>query len=91
MILQIINHYKHMEYYFETSSTLICVILLGKYIESLATTQTSTSLESLKTLSIPAARLLEDESESMIPIELVFYDDIIKVSQKFKNRFYQEN
>ena len=50
-------------HFFETSSTLIAVILLGKYMEALAKGKTSQALSSLANLKATSARLVVTQEE----------------------------
>ncbi|PHZ14498.1 heavy metal translocatin [Rhizopus microsporus ATCC 52813] len=71
--------------FFDTSSTLISFILLGRYLENMAKGQSSTALSKLMSLTPSAALLVEydkDETivaEKQIPSELIQIGDYLKV------------
>lgn len=71
--------------FFETCSTLICFISLGRYLENVAKGKTSSALAALLTLAPTKAVLLETDKdndvrkETFIPTEYVQVGDIIKV------------
>eukprot|EP00002_Diphylleia_rotans_P038964 TRINITY_DN892_c0_g1_i4.p1 TRINITY_DN892_c0_g1~~TRINITY_DN892_c0_g1_i4.p1 ORF type:complete len:586 (-),score=112.13 TRINITY_DN892_c0_g1_i4:1405-3162(-) len=65
--------------FFDTSSVLITVVLLGKYLETIAKGKTSEAITKLPSLKARTAMLMEGETEKEIPIELVQKGDILKV------------
>lgn len=65
--------------YFESSVTIITLVLLGKYLESIAKNKTSKAIESLIKLKPKTARVLRNNIESDVPIEKVSVGDIIVV------------
>eukprot|EP00696_Hemimastix_kukwesjijk_P013620 gnl/Hemi2/27054_TR9091_c0_g1_i1.p1 gnl/Hemi2/27054_TR9091_c0_g1~~gnl/Hemi2/27054_TR9091_c0_g1_i1.p1 ORF type:complete len:1108 (-),score=253.86 gnl/Hemi2/27054_TR9091_c0_g1_i1:234-3557(-) len=65
--------------FFETSAFLITFILLGRYLEKLAKGKTMDSIEKLASLAPPEAILLEEQSERVIPAELIEIGDLLKV------------
>ncbi|OAA93852.1 heavy metal translocating P-type ATPase [Clostridium coskatii] len=65
--------------YFESSSVIITLVLLGKYLEAVAKRKTSKSLQSLMKLKVRTARVLRHDAEEYIPIEKVVVGDIIDV------------
>jgi Cu+-exporting ATPase len=71
--------------FFDTSSTLISFILLGRYLENLAKGQSSTALSKLMSLTPSVALLVEYEndmavSEKQIPSELIQIGDCLKIT-----------
>ena len=67
---------------FESSALLISFVLLGKCMESLAKSETSSAITKLAELSTPFAHLVEDDSKNDyrdIPTSLVQLDDVIAV------------
>lgn len=70
--------------YFETSAVLITLILLGKYLEVRAKSQTTQALSRLLNLQAKEARVLRDGEEVMIPVEEVVVGDplIVKPGEK---------
>ena len=72
-------------HFFETSSTLIAVVLFGKYLEAMAKGRTSQALSKLADLKASHARLLfqdeEDgsEREELIPSELIQVGDLLRL------------
>ncbi|MCL4136639.1 UNVERIFIED_CONTAM: hypothetical protein GTU68_000231 [Idotea baltica] len=65
--------------YFETSATIITLILAGKWIEAKAQRQTSMALRKLMELSPDLACVIRDEKETELPIEQVHVGDQIVV------------
>lgn len=68
-----------MELYFETSATIITVILLGNYFEHIAKARTSDALVDLINLGAKEARVIRDDKEVMIPVDQVHVGDKIVV------------
>lgn len=70
--------------YFETSAVLITLILLGKYLETRAKTQTTNAISKLLHLQAKEARVIRDGKEIMIPVEEVIVGDrlIVKPGEK---------
>ncbi|KAJ1537189.1 hypothetical protein HK096_002924 [Nowakowskiella sp. JEL0078] len=78
--------------FFETSSTLVMFVALGRYLENLAKGRTSTALSELMSLTPPNTILLHEtktsqknncvlpmQSEKSIPIEFIQVGDLLKV------------
>lgn len=65
--------------YFEASSTIITLVLLGKYLESIAKGKTSKAIQTLVQLKPKTAKVLRNGTESDIPIEEVLIGDIVIV------------
>jgi copper-(or silver)-translocating P-type ATPase len=65
--------------YFEASSTIITLVLLGKYLESIAKGKTSKAIQTLIQLKPKTAKVLRNGMETDIPIEEVLVGDIIIV------------
>jgi len=65
--------------YFEASSVIITLVLLGKYLESIAKGRTSTAIQTLIELKPKTARVVRDGEELDIPIESVQIGDVIVV------------
>ena len=53
--------------YFETSAVLITLILLGKYLEARAKSQTTNALNTLLNLQAKEARVIRNGTTQMIP------------------------
>ena len=70
--------------YFETSAVLITLILLGKYLEVRAKSQTTQAISRLLNLQAKHARVVRDGEEMMIPVEDVVVGDrlIVKPGEK---------
>ena len=70
--------------YFETSAVLITLILLGKYLEARAKSQTTNALSSLLDLQAKEARVIRDGTTQMIPLKEVVVGDhlIVKPGEK---------
>jgi len=65
--------------YFEASSVIITLVLLGKYLESLAKGRTSKAIEALMDLKAKTARVIRDNEEIDVPIDEVAVGDIVVV------------
>jgi P-type Cu+ transporter len=65
--------------YFDVSSVIITLILLGRYIESKAKLQTSAAIKKLMSLSAKTARIVENGEEKDVPIEQVVVGSVIRV------------
>lgn len=70
--------------YFETSAVLITLILLGKYLEVRAKSQTTQAITKLLNLQAKQARVIRNGEEVMIPVEEVVVGDtlIVKPGEK---------
>ncbi len=68
------------EVYYDTTATIIALILLGKVLELRAKTQTSAAMRSLIGLQAKTARVVRpDGAEVDVPIELVQLGDLVVV------------
>lgn len=65
--------------YFEASATIITLVLLGKYLESIARGKTSKAIQTLIRLKPKTARVIRDGQELDIAVEEVVKDDLIIV------------
>lgn len=65
--------------YFDTSSVIIALILLGRYLEAKAKAQTSDSIKKLLGLAPKTANVLRDGKEVEIPISELSIGDLVKV------------
>lgn len=65
--------------YFEASATIITLILLGNYLESIARGRTSTAIQTLMGLKPKTARIIRNDMEIDIPIDEVTVLDIVIV------------
>ncbi|MBI2782254.1 MAG: copper-translocating P-type ATPase [Chloroflexi bacterium] len=65
--------------YFDTSSAIIALILLGRFLEARARSHTSDAIKKLIGLSPRTARVLRDGREVDLPIEDVARGDVILV------------
>jgi len=73
----------HTEYamnlYFESAGVIITLILLGRYLESIAKGKTSEAIRRLMDLSPRTAVVIHEDKESTIPVEEVEVGDILLV------------
>lgn len=69
----------HTGLYFETSAVLITLVLLGKYLESLAKGRTSEAIKKLMGLAPRTARVIREGQEMDIPTEQVMVGDLVLV------------
>ena len=65
--------------YFESAGVIITLVLLGKFLESVAKGKTSEAIKKLMGLSPKTAIIIKDNKEIEIPIEEVEVGDIILV------------
>jgi len=65
--------------YFEASSVIITLVLLGKYLEAVAKGKTSRALQALIELRPKTARVIRDGVENDVPVEEVLAGDVIIV------------
>ncbi len=65
--------------YFEASSVIITLVLLGKYLETAAKGRTSKAIQMLIRLQPKTARVVRDGAESDLPVEEVIPGDILVV------------
>ncbi|MBI2755402.1 MAG: copper-translocating P-type ATPase [Chloroflexi bacterium] len=65
--------------YFDTSSAIIALILLGRFLEARARSHTSDAIKKLIGLAPRTARVVRDGRETDIPIEDVVRGDILQV------------
>jgi Cu+-exporting ATPase len=65
--------------YFETSSVIITLIVLGKFLEARAKGRTSEAIKKLLNLQAKTARIIRDGSEQDVPVEDVRVGDLVIV------------
>jgi Cu+-exporting ATPase len=65
--------------YFETAAVIIALILVGKYLEASAKSQTSAAIKALMGLQAKTARVLRGGVETDIPLAQVRVGDIVTV------------
>ena len=65
--------------YFEASAVLITLVILGKYLESIAKGKTSEAIKKLMGLSPKTATVIRDKKEIKIPIDDVQEGDVVIV------------
>lgn len=65
--------------YFEASSVIITIILIGHYLEHKVKKRTSKALQELMELSVKEAIVLENGKEILKPLDAVFPGDVVLV------------
>ena len=65
--------------YFETAAVIICLILLGKFLEARAKGRTSEAIRRLLGLQAKTARVIRDGLEQDVPVEEVVRGDLVLV------------
>ena len=65
--------------YFDTSSAIITLILLGRFLEARARSHTSDAIKKLIGLAPRTARVVRDAQERDVPIEEVVVGDVVRV------------
>ena len=71
-------HYAH-DLYFESAATILLLITLGKYLESVSKGKTSEAIKKLMGLAPKTARIEKDGKEIVVPLEDVKVNDIVIV------------
>ena len=74
--MQLIHHYSH-ELYFESTTVILVLITLGKFLETKAKGKTSQAIEKLIALVPDNARVLRNNIEVEINIDEVKIDDLV--------------
>ncbi|MES2579617.1 MAG: heavy metal translocating P-type ATPase [Pseudomonadota bacterium] len=67
----------HQHLYFEASSVVITLVLLGKWLEKRAKRQTTEAIRALQKLRPETARVRRQDNESEIPLSQVVIDDVV--------------
>ncbi len=65
--------------YFDTSTIIIALVLLGRFLEAKARSQTSAAIRRLMGLRPNTARVVRDQQETEIPVAQVVVGDIVLV------------
>lgn len=81
LLLKNIDHLAHHppHLYFEGSSVIITLVLLGKYLEARAKMQTSAAIKALQDLRPSTARIIQGSTEIEVPLELIKLGDTVVV------------
>jgi Cu+-exporting ATPase len=69
----------HAEVYYDTTTTIIALILLGKLLEAKAKGQASDAIKKLIGLQAKTARVVRDGKEVDVPLEAVVAGDVVRV------------
>jgi len=77
LIIGLVDPHAHL--YFEASAVLITLILLGKYLESMAKGRTSEAIRKLMGLQPKTARVIRDGQEQEVNISEVVVGDLVVV------------
>ncbi|MBC1501396.1 copper-translocating P-type ATPase [Listeria weihenstephanensis] len=78
-VRQLLNPSVVAHYYFETSAILITLILLGKLLESHATSKTTQSIAGLLKLQSKEAVVIREDKEWKVPVDELAIGDVILV------------
>lgn len=73
------SHYDAMTFY-ETSTAIIGLVLLGRYLEARAKRSASEAIRGLMSLQPNTATVIRDGVDVVVPIEEVAYDERVRVS-----------
>lgn len=76
-ISAISTHIPHV--YFESATVIICLILLGKYLEEKAKQKTASAIRDLLKLQPKIARIIRNGEEIILPISEIIPGDLVKV------------
>lgn len=68
-----------MNLYYEASVTILTLITLGKYLETISKGKTSEAIKKLVGLSPKTATIIRDDKEIVVPLEEVVVGDIVIV------------
>ncbi|TGE17346.1 heavy metal translocating P-type ATPase [Hymenobacter elongatus] len=74
-----VRHGMQPEVYYDTTATIIALILVGKVLELRAKTQTSAAIKALMGLRAKTARVVRAGQELEVPIEQVRVEDVVAV------------
>lgn len=77
-IINISSHF-HSKLYFETSSILITFVLMGKYLEHLAKSKTSSAISKLMHLQVKNAFVIREGEEVLVPVQDIKINEIFIV------------
>lgn len=77
--LSVYNLYHDADLYFESSTVIITLVLLGKHLEARARRQTSDAIRALEKLKPSVARVLGANGEEILPLEKVRVGDLVVV------------
>ncbi|GIL17713.1 MAG: copper-transporting ATPase [Oligoflexia bacterium] len=69
----------HDHLYFESSAIIITLVLLGKYLENRAKFQTTEAIQALQALRPETARLIKNQTETIVPLEQISKGDQVVV------------
>jgi Cu+-exporting ATPase len=78
-VVNMVNPHHMIEMYYETSTVLITLIIMGKWFEALAKGRTSEAIKKLMGLQAKTAIVVRDGNEMQIPVEQVIVGDIVLV------------
>ncbi len=67
------------ETYFDTSTTIIGLVLLGRFLETRAKGRASNSIRALMELQVKSARVIRDGKQIDVPLKEVVEDDLVVV------------
>ena len=73
------QHGMRAEVYYDTTATIITLVLLGKVLEARAKGQTSAAIKKLIGLQAKTARVLLNSEETDVPIENLYLGDVVVV------------
>ncbi len=69
----------HAHLYFESSSVIITLVLLGKFLEKKAKHETTSALKALHQLQPNEARVLRNDTEVLIPLNELKLEDLVLI------------
>lgn len=72
------------ETYFETSSAIVGIVLLGRYMESKSKAKVSDAIKSLMSLHPPTSRVIRNGLETIIPSEDTVLGDLVRLKPSEK-------
>ena len=75
----LVGHFPFESVYFETSTVIITLILVGRLLESKTKEKASSAIRKLLDLQPRTARIIRDEIETEIPVEKILEGDILVI------------
>jgi Cu+-exporting ATPase len=73
------DFHQNTHLYFESSSTIITFVLIGKYLEKKAKMKTVDAIKSLQNIRPEMARVIINESEFLLPIDEIQIDQVVLI------------
>ncbi|WP_145269599.1 heavy metal translocating P-type ATPase [Tautonia plasticadhaerens] len=79
LIPQAPRHHGRLEVYFESAAVIVTLVLLGQVLELRARRRTGGAIRELLSLAPPTARIVRDDEEKEVALEVVRHGDTLRV------------